>query len=162
MESEHATKLKEYPTDQHEVMRFAYMQQLEACTDNDMDIMFMIMMVNYLRSQYRNMLVPIVIMEEAILRKADQAQEEFNSPHSSQNYWTLRRLRSDAAQFSARVEEIRRLPDEGYMMRIQPMTQRETLINEAGHTCLQMTLCRILRGERLYYQWSNYLGSAGY
>ena len=162
MESEHATKLKEYPTDQHEIMRSSYMYQLEACTDNDMDIMYLILMVNYLRSQYRKMLVPIVIMEEAILRKAAQAQEEFNSPHSSHNYWVLRRMRSDAAQFSARVEEIRNLPDEGYMMRIQPMTQRETLINEAGHTCLQMTLCRILRGERLHCQWSNYLGSAGY
>ena len=106
MESVYATKLKEYPTDQHEIMRSAYMWQLEACTDNDMDIVYMILMVNFLRSQYRKMLIPIVNMEEAILRKADQAQEEFNSPDSLHNYWVLRRMRSDAAQFSARVKEL--------------------------------------------------------
>ena len=49
-------------------------------------------------------------------------------------------MRSYAAQFSARVEEIRKLPNKGYLMRPQPMTQRETLINEAGHICLQITL----------------------
>ena len=99
----------------------------------------------------------IVNMEEAILRKADQAKEEFNKPDSLHNYWVLRRMRSDAVQFSARVEEIRKLPNEGHLMRPQPMTERETLINEAGHICLQMTHCRILRGGRLYCQWSNYL-----
>ena len=162
MESEYVSNLKEYPTDQHEIMRYAHMWQLEACTDNKMDIMFMILMVEYLKSQYRKMLIPIVNMEEAILRKANQAEEEFKSPDSLHNYWTLRRMRSEAEQFSARVEEIRKLPDEGYMMRTQPMTQRETLINEAGHICLQMTRCRILRGERSYWQWSNYLGPADF
>ena len=158
MESEYVNNLKEYPSDQHEIMRFAYMWQIEACTDNEMDIIYMNMMVNLLKSQYRKMLIPIVNMEEAILRKADQAKEEFNSPDSLHNYWVLRRMRSDAVQFSARVEEIRKLPNEGHLMRPQPMTERETLINEAGHICLQMTHCRILRGGRLYCQWSNYLG----
>ena len=162
MESEYVNNLKEYPSDQHELMRYAYMWQLEACTDNEMDIIFMTLMVNFLNSQYRKMLIPIVNMEEAILRKANQAKEEFNSPESLHNYWVLRRMRSEAAQFSARVKEIRELPDEGYMMREQPMTERETLINEAGHVCLKMTQCRILRGERLYCQWSNYLRPADF
>ena len=45
MESEYVANLKEYPSDQHEIMRFAYMWQIEACTDNEMDIIYMKMMV---------------------------------------------------------------------------------------------------------------------
>ena len=124
------------------------MRPLEASTDTQEDIEYLQLHVRELKKQFIEMYSPIskiVIEAETYIEEATEAIKGILPVP-----WLLLRLRLDIRRLRGRINEIRGLNSEAYLLMGEPMTPKNKWIARAAHVSNGIALCRILRSEPMY------------
>ena len=147
-ETQYASIERLYVMDLHEESRMNIMRPLEASTDTKEDIEYLQLHVRELKAQFIEMYSPIsktVIDAETYIEEATEAVKGM-LPFP----WLLLRLRLDIRRLRGRINEIRGLRSEAYLLMEEPMSPRNKWIARAAHVSNGIALCRILRSEPMY------------
>ena len=147
-EAQYACIERLYVTDLHEESRMNIMRPLEASTDTQEDIEYLQLHVRELKKQFIEMYSPIskiVIEAETYIEEATEAIKGILPVP-----WLLLRLRLDIRRLRGRLNEIRGLRSEAYLLMEEPMTPKNKWIARAAHVSNGIALCRILRSEPMY------------
>ena len=137
-----------YAMDLHEESRINIMRPLEASTETHEDIEYLQLHVRELKKQFIEMYSPISkIVSEAetyIEEATDAIKGMLPLP------WLLLRLRIDIRRLRGRINEIRGLRSEAYLLMEEPMSPKNKWISRAAHVSNGIALCRILRSEPMF------------
>lgn len=150
MDKQHAQIVQLYANEYYEGLRRSYMWALMDCGDTEEDLEFLTLRVRQLKRQFWAVFNVLTILGDESEARAERITELFDRHMPYHDPWVLLRLRLDIGTFLKRIDEIRELRNEAYLVVAQPMSKKEMLIARISYICFGITLCTKLKRSELY------------
>ena len=157
MDKQYAQIVQLYANEYYEGLRRSYMWALMDCGDTEEDLEFLTLRVRQLKRQFWAVFNVLTILGDESEARAERITELFDRHMPYHDPWVLLRLRLDIGTFLKRIDEIRELRNEAYLVVAQPMSKKEMLIARISYICFGITLCIKLKRSELYQRLQTWM-----